>query len=229
MLKKIIILSFVLCFSLSSMSFASESLILQGREFRITETRHWGSEDYNRAVTEQFGSGWEVADWVEIKQLFGQSLERARSLADFLTEREAAGAAVTVNGNKFWSGDRSYGINPLYHSPPSGYLAHDNIQNHMVSLGSWPSQRKILAVRDEDTCGDYNAGYQAGMNYCINNPSACGISTGSTTINADLSFSLPNATYRNPFGGVMEMRLNFKYFGEQHSKLLWELDDVEVR
>ncbi len=154
MLKKIIILFFVICFSLSSMSFASESLIFQGREFRITETMHMGSEDFNKVVTEQFGSGWEVADWVEIKQLFGQSLENANILADFLTER-AASPFVSVNGNKFWSGTRLYFISPHYHSLPSGWAPHDNIQNYMVSLGSWPPQKKILAVRDQQSDQSY--------------------------------------------------------------------------
>lgn len=126
----------------------SESLIFQGREFKITKARYSGNKDYNAAVINNFGFEWEVADWNEIEQLFGQSEENAKILADFLTEKKAAGAAVTVNGEKIWSSSRSYGINPHYHSLPSGWLAHDNIQNYMVSLGSWPSERKIIAVRN---------------------------------------------------------------------------------
>jgi len=46
------------------------------------------------------------------------------------------------------------------------------------------------------------------------------------TINSDLSFSF-DGTYSSPFGD-MDLTLNFKYFGEQDSKLLWELDSYTV-
>ena len=46
------------------------------------------------------------------------------------------------------------------------------------------------------------------------------------TINSDLSFSF-DATYSSPLGD-MDLTLNFKFFGEQSSKLLWELENLTV-
>jgi hypothetical protein len=77
---------------------------------------------------------------------------------------------------------------------------------------------------------DLDTQYQAGKDYCKSNPSACGItSTGSNnsiTINSDLSFIIPNATYNPAIGNPMDLELNFKYKG---SELLWELDSYSVK
>jgi hypothetical protein len=54
-------------------------------------------------------------------------------------------------------------------------------------------------------------------------------SIGSTTINSDLSFCLPNANYYNLFGDGMNLEMNFIFFGEQNKKLLWELDSFKVK
>ena len=55
------------------------------------------------------------------------------------------------------------------------------------------------------------------------------ISTGnSITIASDLSFSIPNAIYQSLTGDI-NLETNFKYFGEQNGKLLWELDSYTVK
>ena len=56
-----------------------------------------------------------------------------------------------------------------------------------------------------------------------------GTSTGnSITIKSDLSFTLPNAIYQSTTGDI-NLETNFKYFGEQNGKLLWELDSYTVK
>ena len=87
------------------------------------------------------------------------------------------------------------------------------------------------------TKAELDAQYQAGIEFCKNNPSACGISTGGTTpcppsgttiINNDLSFSIQNAVYQSPFGN-MNLEAKFKVFGEQNGKLLWELESYKAK
>jgi len=74
--------------------------------------------------------------------------------------------------------------------------------------------------------------YQAGKDYCKNNPSACGISPGSSSsiiINTDLSFTIPSATYNNPLTGNMDLSLDFNFFEDQNGNLLWKLGDVTIK
>jgi hypothetical protein len=55
------------------------------------------------------------------------------------------------------------------------------------------------------------------------------ISAGnSITIASDLSFTVPNAIYKSITGDI-NLETNFKYFGEQNGKLLWELDSYTVK
>jgi len=55
------------------------------------------------------------------------------------------------------------------------------------------------------------------------------ISTGnSITIASDLSFSIPNAIYQSITGDI-NLETNFKYFGDQGGKLLWELENYTVK
>ena len=48
------------------------------------------------------------------------------------------------------------------------------------------------------------------------------------TIKSDLSFSF-DATYSFLFGKDMDLTLNFKFFGDQGGKMLWELDSYTVK
>jgi len=48
------------------------------------------------------------------------------------------------------------------------------------------------------------------------------------TIASDLSFTLPNAIYQSITGDI-NLETNFKYFGDQSGKLLWELDSYTVK
>ncbi|MBL6996747.1 MAG: SUMF1/EgtB/PvdO family nonheme iron enzyme [Desulfobacula sp.] len=50
----------------------------------------------------------------------------------------------------------------------------------------------------------------------------------SITIASDLSFSIPNAKYQSITGDI-NLETNFKFFGDQSGKLLWELDSYTVK
>ena len=56
------------------------------------------------------------------------------------------------------------------------------------------------------------------------------ISTGnSITIASDLSFTVPNAEYTPIIGIPMTLAMDFKYFGDQSGKLLWELESYIIK
>jgi hypothetical protein len=62
--------------------------------------------------------------------------------------------------------------------------------------------------------------------FYLKSDNTCPPST-SIILNSDLSFSF-DATYSPLFGEDMDLTVNFKYFGEQNDKLLWELDSYTV-
>ncbi|MBF0230095.1 MAG: hypothetical protein HQK63_11015 [Desulfamplus sp.] len=99
----------------------------------------------------------------------------------------------------------------------------------------------------------YDEGYEAGKQYCKNNPAGCGISTsggytqadldakykegynagsgscsnGSSspaTISAALDLHIPQLNYSTAFG-VMALWADFKYVGESNGELIWKLSD----
>jgi hypothetical protein len=49
------------------------------------------------------------------------------------------------------------------------------------------------------------------------------------TIESDFSFSIPNATYQPAVGNKINLEMDFKYFGDQGGKMLWELDNYTVK
>lgn len=86
---------------------------------------------------------------------------------------------------------------------------------------------------------ELDAKYQAGINFCKNNPSACGLttdsstggSTGSTTsitMNTDLSFKVNDMMYTGLLGST-ELETNWKFYGNQNGKLLWELESFKAK
>jgi len=89
---------------------------------------------------------------------------------------------------------------------------------------------------DVYTQADLDAAKEEGRQECIDDPSSCGISsTGGTscgssdlvTIQSDLSFSF-DAIYSTLLGDL-NLETNFKFFGDQGGKLLWELENYTVK
>ena len=56
-------------------------------------------------------------------------------------------AYVTVNGERFWTSDRQYFISRHEGNKPSSYMAHDNINNYYLSLGSWYGVKLKMLVK----------------------------------------------------------------------------------
>ncbi|MBF0232849.1 MAG: LamG domain-containing protein [Desulfamplus sp.] len=115
------------------------------------------------------------------------------------------------------------------------------------------SETEIQELYHEgEACDDrYDEGYEAGKQYCINNPEACGwlggytqsdldnarqegynsgcddCSNGSSnpaTISPELNLHIPTLQYQSPFG-AMDLWVDFEFAGESNGDMLWKLSD----
>ena len=97
-------------------------------------------------IKEQLGSNWRIADWNELKEAWNQYEEEIKAAF------ETGIVLVTYNGNSndgqnrppFCPGDGGRLSGPRWYFVedhdgvlPPGWLAHDNLGGHEVSLGSW--------------------------------------------------------------------------------------------
>lgn len=107
--------------------------------FFATLEKYTEYNDINQICKDSFGSDARLADWTDIESYYTE----VGSLDEFFIEVERNGEhglnmMVSRNGNRFYnSGDRQYFISRHDYNLPSYYLAHDNIENYLLSLGSW--------------------------------------------------------------------------------------------
>jgi len=116
-------------------------------DFGITESVFPCDSDWDAIVESTFGSNYRVADWNDLESYHAAdknllTLFSALGLTD-------VGDSVSLkrSGSTRYSSSRYYFASRHEHVKPSGYLAHENINNYLVSLGSWGGSRKILAVK----------------------------------------------------------------------------------
>lgn len=117
-------------------------------DFAITGGRYGIYEDWDAAVKEELGNGYRPLEWHELKEYYNQGSE-ILALFDGLGLTEYRnGAAILRNGRQRYSSTRGYFASRHEHDKPGNYLAHDHIDNYLISLGSWDGERKILARKD---------------------------------------------------------------------------------
>gem|GEM_PF-3760396 len=114
-------------------------------QFKVTAGAYSENADLDQAVKNEFGNGYRVADWNEIK-LYSNEIQ---SWADSIGMNHNDYYFVTWNGQGFWNGgNRHYFITRFDHVVDSGYQVHDQIDNNFITLGSWYGiQKRILAIR----------------------------------------------------------------------------------
>lgn len=134
----------------SYMSFVSHKVFIPSEnntvipKFILTKNKYSGNSNINMAVQNEYGDNYRVADWNDIVKYSGSIQQFVKSI----NLEEYKSAFVTFNGNRFWSSKRQYFISYHNHNKPSGYLAHENIDNYYISLGSWYNVNAyILCVR----------------------------------------------------------------------------------
>ncbi|MYH81188.1 WD40 repeat domain-containing protein [Candidatus Poribacteria bacterium] len=94
------------------------------------------------------GEGVRLADWNDLLAYYREG----GSMADFITELKIpieyahpedmeaipnTGYRISRNGELRWQGDRHYFFARHDHIKRADFLAHDNIDNYLLSLGSW--------------------------------------------------------------------------------------------
>jgi len=123
--------------------------ILYG-DFALTNDLYPSGCDRDQIINEVFGDAYRVAEWHDLVK-FHVGIDDITVLMDGLGLTEYGSTAqINVNGRDNWSANSSryYFFSRHNHNRPGSYLAHSNIDNYSVSLGSWWfSGRKILAVR----------------------------------------------------------------------------------
>lgn len=116
--------------------------------YGVTELTFFDYSDWESIVNKVFGSEYRVADWNDLKAYYnngGNLLELFDGLG--LTE-QGTSVLITRNGNHMWSSTRYYTATRHEHNKPDSYLAHDNIDNYLISLGSWYGMKlQILAIK----------------------------------------------------------------------------------
>ncbi len=117
--------------------------------FALTVEHFAHDADWSSIVNNLMGEGYRVADWNDLVAYHAKGHDLLEML-DGLGVRERGGiGSVTRNGDRRWRGNRFFFASRHDHNRPGNYLAHSNIDNHLVSLGSWWGERRILAIRED--------------------------------------------------------------------------------
>ena len=114
--------------------------------FVRTESRYAYDANPTAACQAEFGAGHQVADWTDVKTYHDSGASMTEFFADTGMTANDRNGAVTRNGEQFYTSNRAYFIARHDGSLPSGWLAHDQIGGHLVSLGSWDTDKKVLCV-----------------------------------------------------------------------------------
>jgi hypothetical protein len=114
--------------------------------FAVTRNAH---ETYSENVcAEEFGQGYRVADWRDIEAQYRKtgSLDRLFSQTGL---KQGGAVQVTLNGEQGWRNDRKriFFIERHDGRKPDYFLAHAEINQHQLSLGSWTGARPVLCVQ----------------------------------------------------------------------------------
>lgn len=123
---------------------------LKFEDFGITNEVYPDITDRDKIISETFGDEYRVADWNDLVK-FHNTVDDITVLMDGLGLTEwGSSACVNWNGDSNWSynTDRYFFCTRHKYNKSSNYLAHQNIDNYSVSLGSWWfTGRKIIAVK----------------------------------------------------------------------------------
>ncbi|MFW6046973.1 MAG: hypothetical protein ACOCP4_04220 [Candidatus Woesearchaeota archaeon] len=118
----------------------------QSFSFRISEKKY-NIDQVQSAISKEFGSNYRVADWNDVKNYKSDIQSFVNKIGGMRGDEKHL--LVTRNGEHFYSSNRHYYISYHNHHKPSHYQAHDNIDNFLISLGSWKGKKHILVIKKE--------------------------------------------------------------------------------
>ena len=120
----------------------SPALAREYEGYALTEQSYYSDVDMDAAAVAEFGPGTTVADWTDLRTLYSGQIVEFCDAVGLLLYR--SNAWVYLDGQGFYSGERHYFVERHDGSLPGGFLAHDNIDNYALSLGSWYFTSRIL-------------------------------------------------------------------------------------
>ena len=96
--------------------------------------------DLKAACKEKLGVGVRLADWNDLIAYHKAGGSLTDLLANLKIPIEVADSQqyrISMNGELTWNGDRHYFVARHDHTVRAGFLAHDDIDNYHLTLGSW--------------------------------------------------------------------------------------------
>ena len=116
-------------------------------DFALTKNVYPVDSNWDQIVEDVIGSEYRVADWNDLVEYHESGNDLLIMLDELGVTTRGTIGSVTRNGSKHHTGSRYYFAARHEHQLPSGWAAFENIDNFLVSLGSWYGERRILAIR----------------------------------------------------------------------------------
>jgi Protein of unknown function (DUF1566) len=121
--------------------FISANICWATNSFFVTNSTYTETQNHNQACQNEFGTKARLADWNDITAYYSAG-GNMYSFFDTVGLPPAGSdgtrnLTVSRNGSEMYSSTRHYYITRHDHNLPSYYLAHANIDNYLLSLGSW--------------------------------------------------------------------------------------------
>lgn len=121
--------------------------------FNITQNSYGAYEDFDAVCQMEFGKGYTTASWEDIKKAYEKAGDKERFLKELgFDSYDKSYIITTAKGGFFEEGDRRYIITYHDHRLPTNYtyLSHDNIEEHLMDLGSWNEiDYKVICKKDK--------------------------------------------------------------------------------
>lgn len=114
-------------------------------EFKLTSGAYSEKDDLNRVVLNEFGPGFSVADWNDLK-----AIPNINAWVSTMRLRDEESFLVSRNGQFIHSGRRHYNVQYFASGKaPANYLILDKIGNKLY-LGSWYDLNEpVLAIKKD--------------------------------------------------------------------------------
>ena len=165
------------------------------------------------------------------KNVFGSFwVGAAEQSAGFFTTDHSWKNSTVIESEKWYYTSLEFKSDNTYTTSTCTDAYCDNGGTSFYSTSGAMSQNSIASVSNASIYAGFNDVYATDPLITIGEAkSSCTGSGGkpvgnSITIKSDLSFKLPEARYQSLTGDV-DLWIDFKFFGDQGGKLLWELQD----
>jgi PKD repeat protein/glutamine cyclotransferase len=132
--------------------------------FARTTLTYEDDSNWDEIINNLLGNDYRVADWYDLVAYHNQGEDLLVLYDNLALEDHGNSAYVKRNGDPSYDSSRYYFASRHEHNKPSYYGAHDNIDNYLISLGSWYGSNYIFAyinlnpafIASETICTQYD-------------------------------------------------------------------------